>query len=124
MLLLFFDATENYGYKCSDYFEQLTKEGSVYEEESTSYLFITRNDDARQIKIYIPSKAPAEVTGSNNEELKTTKTYTKARKKAKEVKFCDFKHTDLVLLSFKDLKEPEVPQKIYPINDVHDVIDI
>ena len=126
MLLLYFDATENCGYKCSDYFEQLPKEGPVktYGEESTGRLFIGGNDAARQIEIYIPSKAANEVTASNNGELKMTKTYTKVRKKAKEVKFSDFKQTDPVLSSFKDLKEPEVPQKICPINDVHDIIDI
>jgi hypothetical protein len=126
MLLLYFNATENCGYKCSDYFEQLPKEGpaKIYGEESTGHLFIGGNDDARQIEIYIPSKAADEVTVSSNGELKTTKTYSKVRKKAKEVKFSDFKQTDPVLSSFQDLQEPEVPQKICPINDVHDIIDI
>lgn len=42
MLLLYFNATENCGYKCSDYFEQFPKEEPVkiYEEESTGHLFI------------------------------------------------------------------------------------
>lgn len=65
-----------------------------------------------------------QVTISNNRELKTTKTYSKVRKKAKEVKFSDFKQTDPVLSSFRDLQEPEVLQKICPINDVHNIIDI
>ena len=122
MLLLYFTATENCGYKCSDYFEQLPKEGpaKIYGEESTGHLFIGGND----VEIYIPSKAADEVIVSSNRELKTTKTYSKVRKKAKEVKFSDFKRTDPVLSSFQDLQEPEVPQKICPINDVHDIIDV
>lgn len=122
MLLLYFTATENCGYKCSDYFEQLPKEGpaKIYGEESTGHLFIGGND----VEIYIPSKAADEVIVSSNRELKTTKTYSKVRKKTKEVKFSDFKRTDPVLSSFQDLQEPEVPQKICPINDVHDIIDV
>ena len=93
-------------------------------KESTGHLFIAENDDARQIEFYIPSKASDEVTTSSNGELKTTKTYTKVRKKAKQVNFSDFKQTDPVLSSFKDLEESEIPQKNCPINDVHDVINI
>ena len=126
MTILYFDTTENCGYKCSDYFEQLPKEGPVeiYGKESTGHLFIAGNDGARQIEIYIPSKAADEVTTSSNGELKTTKTYTKVRKKGKQINFSDFKETDPVLSSFKDLEEPEIPQKNCPINDVHDVINI
>jgi hypothetical protein len=127
MLLLYFNATENCGDRCSDYFEQLPQEGpsQTYGEESTGHLFIGKNDDAQQIEIYIPSKVANEVTVSRNGELKTTKTYSKVRKKAKEVKFSDFKKTDPILSSFnKDLKEPEIRQKICPINDIHDIIDI
>lgn len=29
MMVIYFDTTENYGYNCSDYFEQLPKEGPV-----------------------------------------------------------------------------------------------
>ena len=126
MLLLYFDTTENCGYKCSDYFEHIPKEGPVkiYGEKSTGHLAIAGNDGARQIEIYTPSKASDEVITSNTGEIKTIKSYTKVRKKAKEVKFSDFKQNDPVLSTFKDLEEPEVPQKLCPINDVHDVIDI
>lgn len=126
MLLLSFSTTKNCGYKCSDYFEQLPKErpAEIYGEEPTGHLFIAGNDDARQIKIYTPAKAADEVTVSSNGELKTTRTYTKVRKKAKEVKFSDFKKTDPVLSSFKDLEEPDVPQKMCPSNDIDTIIDI
>lgn len=126
MLLLYFDATENCGYKCSDYFEQLPKDGpaKIYGEESTGHVYIGENDDARQLEIYTPSKAADEVTVSSNGELKTTKTYSKVRKKAKVVKFTDFKKTDPVLSSFPNPEEPEIPQRICPINDVHGIIDI
>lgn len=56
--------------------------------------------------------------------MKTTKTYTKDPKKAKQVNFSDFRKTDPVLSSFKDLEEPYIPQKICPIDDVHDIISI
>lgn len=126
VLIIYFETTQNCGYECSDYFEQLSKEGpiEIYGKESSGHLFIARNDDAQQIEIYIPSKAAEEVTISSNGELKTTKTYTKVRKKAKRVNFSDFKKTDPVLSSFKDLEEPEIPQKNCPINDVHDVFNI
>jgi len=59
LVMIYFDMTENCGYKCSDYFEQLPKEGPVeiYGEELTGHLVIAGNDDARQIKIYTPSPA-------------------------------------------------------------------
>lgn len=42
----------------------------------------------------------------------------------KEVQFSDFKQIDPVLSRLKDLEEPEVPQTICPINNVHDILDI
>lgn len=110
-------STENCSYKCSEYFEPIPIEEPVriYGEKSTGHIFIAGNDDARQVEIYVPSKSKAanEVTITSNKELKTTKTYTKIKKKAKLVKFSDFKKTDPVLSSFNDdLKEPYVPQKI------------
>lgn len=124
--MLFFDASKNGVYKCSDYFEQLPKEGpaKIYSEKSTGRLFITPNGDAQQIKIYIPSKTADEVVVSGNAERKTTKTYTKARKKAKLVKFSDFIKKDTVFREFDGLKEPEIPQKTFPLNDIHDVMSI
>nr|YP_010471962.1 hypothetical protein N4L39_pgp092 [Haslea avium]YP_010472028.1 hypothetical protein N4L39_pgp026 [Haslea avium]UVG41427.1 hypothetical protein [Haslea avium]UVG41493.1 hypothetical protein [Haslea avium] len=113
LMFLLYDATENCGYKCSDYFEKLPKEGphKVYGKESTGHIFIAGNDDARQLEIYIPSGATQEVSVSSNGELelKTTKTYSKVRKKAKVVKFSDFKKIDPVLSNFENLPEPEVP---------------
>ena len=52
------------------------------------------------------------------------KSYKLSGKKAKEVKFSEFKRTDPLLSQFKDLLEPDIPQKSCPINDVHDIIDI
>lgn len=126
IMILYFNTTENCGYKCSDYFERLPKEGQVemYKKESTGHVFIAGNDDAKQIEIYTPSKSADEVTVRSNGIVKRTTTYTKVRKKARQVNFSDFKNTDPVLSSFKDLEEPEVPQKICPINDLHDIIDI
>ncbi len=99
MLIIYFDATENCGYKCLNYFEKLPKEGPVkiYGEESIGHLVIEGNDDARQVEIYIPLKTEDKVTISSNGKLKTTKTYTKSRKKAKQVNFSNFKQTGPVL---------------------------
>jgi len=84
MLVFYFEGIANCGYKCSDYFEQLSKKGPVeiYGEESTSHLVIAENDDARQIEVYIPSKAKA-ITSSDG---KKTKSYTKSIK-------CEYMHT-------------------------------
>ena len=126
MMVIYFTSTENCGYKCSDYFETLPKEGHVeiYKKESAGHVFIAGNDDAKQLEIYTPSKSADEVTVRSNGIVQRTTTYTKVRKKTRQVKFSDFKNTDPVLSSFKDLKEPEIPQKNCPINDVHDIIDI
>ena len=127
MMVIYFDTTKNCGYNCSDYFEQLPKEGpvNICAEKSTGHVFIGANDDARQISIHTPSKAATEVTVSSDGSLKTTKqSYKKVRSKAKQVNFSDFKKTDPVLSSFPDLEEPHVPQKGCPISDVHDVIGI
>lgn len=126
MFLLFFDASQNCVYKCSDYFEQLPKEGptKILSETATGHLFISPNSDAQQIEIYIPSKTPDELVVSGNGELKTTKTYTKARRKAKQVNFSDFIANDKALKDFKDLVEPEIPQKTCPLNDIHDAMGI
>ncbi len=119
LLLIFLNTTENCGYQCSDYFEHLQKEGptTVYGEKSTGHLVIAGNDDARQVEIYVPSKDADIGKVSSNGEVKTTRTYTRARKRARIVRFSDFRKTDPVLSSFKDLKEPEVPQKTCSIND-------
>ena len=125
MVIVYFNITENCGYKCSDYFEQLPKAGAIeiYGEESIGHLVIAGNEDAQQVKIYTPSSASKEVSVTNNGELKTTRTYCKTSKRAKQVKFSDFKQIDPILSRFKDLEEPEIPQTTCRINDVQDVID-
>lgn len=128
IMVIYFDTTENCGYKCSDYFEELPKEGpvNIYEEKSTGHIFIGANDDARQIAVYVPSKNANEVSVNSDGSLKPTKQrFKKVRSKAKQVSFSDFKKTDPVLSSFSDLEEPDVPQNRCPISDdVHDVIGI
>lgn len=116
--MLYFNVTEDCGYKCSDYFERLPKEGPVRicEKEPTGHLVILGNDDARQMEIYTPSKISDKVILSDTGETTITKSYSKSRKKAKEVKFSDFKNKDSVLSAFKDLEEPVVPKKPCLIN--------
>lgn len=65
-------------------FEQFPKEipGSVkiYGEESTGHLFIARNDDARQIEIYISSKTADKITVNSYGEVKKQKLTLKLEK--------------------------------------------
>jgi hypothetical protein len=75
--------------------------------------------------IYTPSKATNEVAISPDGSLKTTKqSYKKVRPKVKKVNFSDFKKNDPVLSRFTDLDEPDVLQKVCPIDDIHDIIAI
>ena len=96
----------------------------MYKKESTGHVFIAGNDDAKQIEIYTPSKSVDEVTVRSNGIVKKATSYTKARKKVRQVNFSDFKNTDPVLSSFKDLEEPKIPQKNCPSDDFQDVINI
>ena len=118
MMLFYYNVTEHCAYKCSDYFEQLPNEGHLqhYGETPTGHLFIGGNDDAKQVAIYIPSQDKNEVAVSSTGELTATRTYKRVSPRVKQVKFSDFKETDPVLSSFKDLEEPEIPQNISPIN--------
>lgn len=127
MMVIYFDTTENCGYKCSNYFEELPKEGPVkiYDKKSTGHIFIGANDNARQITVHTPSKVANEVSVSSDGSVTTTKQhFNKVRPKAKEVTFSNFRKTDPVLSRFSDLEEPDVPQKSCPISDIHDVIGI
>jgi len=136
MILIYFEGTQNCGYPCDEYFQHLPPEGHVriYSEQSTGHLAMAEaeasaegKDDARQVEIYIPSKSADEVIISNTGEKIIKKSYRISRKKAKEVKFSDFKEKDPVLKDFarfKDLEEPDVPQKPRLINDAHDIIDL
>jgi hypothetical protein len=126
MALIYFTETQNCGYNCDHYFQNLPKEMpvTIYAEKSTGHLIISENDDAHQVEIYIPSKTPDEVIHSSSEQKIVKTTYKLSRQKAREVKFSEFKKTDPVLAQFKDLPEPEVRQKSCSINDIHDIIDI
>lgn len=119
--MTYFDVTENCYHNCSDYFSKLPAEGPVeiYREKSTGHLFIGGNDDARQIEIYIPSKAPDKVTMNSNGELIKTKAYKASRKQPKQVNFSDFRKVDKTLsaLEGQELKEPTIPQKTCEIHD-------
>jgi hypothetical protein len=120
MVLIYFDQTENCGFNCNAYFKYLSKDlpVAIYAEESVGHLVIAENNNARQVEIYIPSKSPDKVIHTTTGERLVTKSYKPARKKAKEVTFSEFKKNDPVLSQFKDLLEPDIPQKSCPINDI------
>ena len=125
ILLLSFDLTANCGYKCNDYFEHLPKEGPVriYAETSDGNIAIVGNDDSQQMQIYTPSRFSDEVIIGSTSEHKIKKSYTPSRKKAKQIKFSEFKESDSVLSQFKNLEEPDIPQKRCSLNDVPEIID-
>ena len=114
------------GYTCDGYFEHLPKDQlvKVFAEKPTGQAVITGNDGARSVEIYVPSKTSDKLTDSCSEGVKITKIYEKSRKKAREVKFSDFRKTDAILSAFTDLEEPYVPQKVCPVNDPHDLLDV
>lgn len=126
IIILFFDSTQNCGYKCSNYFEQLPDDQPVriFADKPTGQFVIAGNDDASQVEIYTPLPTSEEKVNTNNGEVKVSKTYAKSRKKAKQVNFNDFKKTDKVLSAFDDLEEPYVPQKVCPIENVENIIDV
>ena len=124
---IYLDSTEHCGYRCSDYFEQLPKEGpvQVFGKEPTGHLVIGGNDDARQVEIYNPSPTEGdELVPIGNGKIRTTRTYKKTRQKAKQVKFSEFKETDPILSQFKNIEEPEIPQQTCMVNDLHNLLDV
>ncbi len=119
IMVLFFGLTENCGFPCHDYFKELpvNEPIQIFAKKSTGNLIIVGNDHAQQVEIYVPSKAADEVAVCKNGEIKKTTSYVKVRKKAKQVKFSDFKRTDPVLSRFKDIEEPDILQKRCLLNE-------
>ena len=126
IMILWFNSTENCGRKCSNYFEQIPKEGpfEIYKEQPNGHICIASTEDAEQLQLYIPTESKVEESVTGNEEVRKIRTYKKSRKKPKQVNFSDFRKTDPVLSSFKELDEPDIPQNICPITDSKDIIDI
>jgi len=121
MAVIFFIETENCGYNCDTHFQKLPRNEpiEIYEERPNGHLVIAGNDDARQVEIYIPSQSANEVIETNKQagEKVVTKSYRPARKKAKQVKFSEFRKTDPILSQFESLEEPYVPNKSCSIKD-------
>ena len=123
--LFIFIETENCGYNCDDYFQKLPTNDPVevcVERPNGNLVLtgITGNDDARQVEVYIPSESVKEIPEINPENIKekiVKKIYRRTRKKAKEVKFSEFRKTDPILSQFENLEEPIVPQRSCPFTD-------
>ncbi len=128
LILLLFQETENCGYNCHDYFQQLPKTTpiEILAEQPGGHLVIAENDYTKQVEIYIPDKSSEKVnvidSKTGEQMIKVTKNYKLSSKKAKEVKFSEFRKTDPVLSAFKE--EPKVPQRPCPVSDISDVIDL
>ena len=126
MVMVYFDQTQYCGYNCDAHFQHVSEKEAIniYAEEPAGHLAISGNDEARQVAIYNPTKAADKIIDVTAERRTVEKEYQRSRKKAKEVKFSEFRKTDPVLSQFQDLPEPEVPQKVCKLNDVHEVFDI
>ena len=125
--VFYYFLTQDCGYRCDNYFENIPKQDGeirIYGERREGNLVIAGNDEAHQVELYIPSKVTTDRSLSTPREIKKTTTYTRSRKKAKQVKFSEFRKKDPVLSTFKDLDEPVVPQRFCPKNEMHDVLDI
>ena len=79
--MLYFNATENCGYNCSQFFEEIApKEGpvEVYVEKQNGQVFIAGNDNARQMEVYIQGDTKEVHVRSKGElEITTTKRFKK-----------------------------------------------
>ena len=64
----------------------------IYVEQLAGNLIIT---DTNKVEIYILDKMLNKLTSTNAGQNPINKTYKRSRKKAKEVKFSDFKTKDL-----------------------------
>ena len=125
MAIMYFNETKNCGYNCDAYFQHLPKDEplTIYGKASSGNIAITNNDESRQVEIYVKQNEK-QVVISKSGERRIEQKYQKSRKKAKQIKFSDFKKRDPVLSKFNDLGEPDIPQKSCGISDVHDLIDI
>lgn len=126
MAYAYYDLTDGCGYRCEDYFTHLPKTEAleVVVEQSTGNLIIAGNDASHQIDMYMPLKEQAqsiELKPIKTSEKEVTKRYIKSRKKAKLVKFSEFRKTDPVLSKFNDLKEPTVKQKKCFLKELEDL---
>lgn len=126
MVMIYFDQTQYCGYNCDLHFQHISEKEpiNIYSNEPAGHLAISGNDEARQVAIYNPTKAADKIIDVTPERKTVEKEYQRSRKKAKEVKFSEFRKTDPVLSQFQDLPEPEVPQKVCKLNDVHEIFDI
>lgn len=126
LVMVYFDQTQYCGYNCDAHFQHVSEKEAIniYAEEPAGHLAISGNDEARQVSIYNPTRANDKIIDVTAERKTVQKQYQRSRKKTKEVKFSEFRKTDPVLSQFQDLPEPEVPQKICKLNNVHEVFDI
>ncbi|QXE46097.1 hypothetical protein IV203_000075 (plastid) [Nitzschia inconspicua] len=126
LLLICFLESEQCGFSCDTYFDKIPPEPeaiNVYTKNRTGNLIITGNDAARQVEIYIPSKAKAQIRTLTDKQKTITKTYHSLPKRAKQVTFEDFRKNDPVLSKFADLPEPDVPQQVCKLRQIAESID-
>ena len=128
VLIIVFQQT-NY-VPCEQYFEKLPQTDSktidLVVEKDNGSLVIAGNDDARQVEIYVPEPG---VVKSTTDKVKTyTRTYKRSKKKAREVKFADFRKNDPVLSQFdedhSEIDEPLVLERRDKFFRDFDIVDL
>ena len=96
---------------CEEYFKEISsdaihKEIPIFGKNDEDHLIVSGRSE--RINIYIPKGKEVVVTDPKLETKEVRQTYKKVHKKAKEVKFSDFKKNDPILSKFDDLEEPKI----------------
>lgn len=131
-MIIYLNLTADCGfYNCDNYFQEIPSTPGteisivgeqmrqqrpliIHAEKLEGNLAIAGNDQAKQLELYVPSE---------KQTFSSHRAYQRAKKQPKLVRFSDFKNSDPVLSSFKNLEEPDVPKKCTVREMVRDVID-
>lgn len=121
LMLISYDTTEHCGYNCNNHFEQLPSHEAVniYQDDSSSDVIVTDTYQEGAINLYKPMGE--QVSTTNDGDKVITKVYKKSRKKARLVKFSDFKKADPVLSTFDEIEEPNIKQNICDFEKIDDI---
>ena len=124
-MIVYFQATKNSGFRCSEYFEQLPNQGPVLMEEKRTGPTIFIGDSKPEIYVPKYTRKTKKVRVITKSELESNQRYKRVRCQPKEVKFIDFQKSDPVLSRFRDqnLEEPYINQNTPPGKEIHDLID-
>ena len=126
--IIYFELTQNIGFRCSQYFEQLPAPANhVLLEGKKPRILVADTKSGNELTVYSPksSRRTKEVHVVTKNELVTERRYKRHRRQPNEIRFIDFQKSDPVLARFRDqdLDEPYVPQDTPPGKAVQNLID-